>query len=274
LRWSEDVLAEWIYETRRRKPDVTDQALGGVRRNLEQAFPYAMVTGYDLASTPSLPDPYDRHVLAAALHAEVDMLVTDDRRGFPEDAVQGKLDVYTADEFLVWVADNHASLLRPVLNRQVAYFRKNATPPAEQIVKPGRIVLQRTRSRWTPHEPPTPQPLDSTPADATRQSGRRLRTRQTTARPHIASRFSGDCLPFARKTRCHSPPSELLELLAVGLPTKGAPVVVPRDPFPGPTFGLGAPQVGLTSHEGSSAHVPPPGSSPLGSDSTIGLLLA
>jgi hypothetical protein len=126
LRWSEDVLAEWIYRTRRRKPDITDQALGGVRRNIEQAFPHALVTGYDLASTPALPDPHDRHVLAAALHAEVDMLVTDDRTAFPENVLQGKLDVYTADEFLVWVADNHTSLLRPVLDKQVAYFRRNA----------------------------------------------------------------------------------------------------------------------------------------------------
>lgn len=67
-----------------------------------------------------------RHVLAAALHADVDMLVTDDRTAFPENALQGRLDVYTADEFLVWVADNHTHLLRPVLEKQVAYFRKNA----------------------------------------------------------------------------------------------------------------------------------------------------
>ena len=126
LRWSEDVLAEWIYRAKRRNPDITDRALGGVRRNIEQAFPYTLVTGYDLASTPPLPDPHDRHVLAAALHADVDMLVTDDRRAFPENALRGKLDVYTADEFLVWVADNHPNLLRPVLDKQVAYFRKNA----------------------------------------------------------------------------------------------------------------------------------------------------
>ena len=126
LRWSEDVLAEWIYRARRHKPDITDQALGGVRRNIEQAFPHALVTGYDLALTPALPDPHDRHVLAAALHAEVDMLVTDDRAAFPENALKGQLDVYTADEFLVWVADNHTNLLLPVLDRQVAYFRKYA----------------------------------------------------------------------------------------------------------------------------------------------------
>jgi predicted nucleic acid-binding protein len=124
LRWSEDVLAEWIYRMRRRKPDINDQALGGVRRRVEEAFPNAMVTGYDLTSTPSLPDPHDRHVLAAALHAHVDMLVTDDRTAFPEAALQDRLDVYTADEFLVWVADTHADLLRPVLDKQMAYFRK------------------------------------------------------------------------------------------------------------------------------------------------------
>jgi len=54
------------------------------------------------------------------------MLVTDDRTAFPENTLEGKLDVYTADEFLVWVADNHTHLLRPVLDKQVAYFRKNA----------------------------------------------------------------------------------------------------------------------------------------------------
>ena len=65
-------------------------------------------------------------MLAAALHEPVDVLVTDNRDGFPDSVVQDRLDVHTPDEFLCWVADTHATLVRPVLLQQLDHYRKNA----------------------------------------------------------------------------------------------------------------------------------------------------
>lgn len=83
LRWSEDVLAEWIYKLRRKNPNHSDQVIGNRRRELEAAFPDRTVRGYTPTSVPAVNDPNDRHVLAAAVHGEVDILVAADlRAGF------------------------------------------------------------------------------------------------------------------------------------------------------------------------------------------------
>ncbi|MHA7274157.1 hypothetical protein ACX80Z_12055 [Arthrobacter sp. TMT4-20] len=69
LRWSEDVLAEWLYNRRRRNPAASDQDIGLWRKKLTDAFPEAVIRGYDI--DPTLvegKDKFDAHVLAAADH--------------------------------------------------------------------------------------------------------------------------------------------------------------------------------------------------------------
>jgi predicted nucleic acid-binding protein len=126
VKWSEDVLAEYMYHWRRKNPDAGDHALGGIRRRLTTAFPDAVVAGYHPGSVPELPDPHDRHVLAAALHGKADILVTDDKEDFPADVVADRLDVYSVDEFLCRVADRHPATVPLVLDAQLRHFAKNA----------------------------------------------------------------------------------------------------------------------------------------------------
>ncbi|MCM0676743.1 PIN domain-containing protein [Micromonospora phytophila] len=128
LRYSEDVLAEWMYRMRRKRPELSEQAIGGQRRRFVEAFPHGLVTGYSPQSVPCPPDPDDRHVLAAAVHGAADFLVTNDRQGreaFPTVCVQGRLEVHTADEFLNWVADTSMGLVQRVVTRQVSYYRRS-----------------------------------------------------------------------------------------------------------------------------------------------------
>ncbi|UCH26305.1 MAG: PIN domain-containing protein [Trueperaceae bacterium] len=49
----------------------------------------ALVRGYEaLIETLELPDPDDRHVLAAALHARAGVIVTQNLKDFPEDILE------------------------------------------------------------------------------------------------------------------------------------------------------------------------------------------
>ena len=55
---------------------------------MDQATRDCLVTGYvTLISALSLPDPDDRHVLAAAITARCDVIVTSNLQDFPEAAV-------------------------------------------------------------------------------------------------------------------------------------------------------------------------------------------
>jgi len=71
---------------------------------MSQAFPEALVAGVGrfLAAVPNEIDPDDRHVVAAALAAKADCVVTNNTRDFPHDALVALgIDVQSADEFLV-----------------------------------------------------------------------------------------------------------------------------------------------------------------------------
>ncbi|MFI6127983.1 putative toxin-antitoxin system toxin component, PIN family [Micromonospora sp. NPDC051141] len=135
VRYSEDILAEWMYRLRRKRPEHSEQAIGGQRRRFVEAFPYGLVTGYAPNDVRCPPDPDDRHVLAAAIHGGVDILVTEDRLAFPPECVPGHLSVLTADEFLNWVADRSMSLVQRALSRQLDYYRRSLVAEDRTVVE-------------------------------------------------------------------------------------------------------------------------------------------
>ena len=55
---------------------------------MDEALPQALVTGYEgLIPNITLPDPDDRHVLAAAITGRADVIVTYNLKDFPEEAL-------------------------------------------------------------------------------------------------------------------------------------------------------------------------------------------
>ena len=63
---------------------MTPAHLARTRRLMDQVNPRCLVTGYEARiSALTLPDEGDRHVLAAALHAGADVIVTFNLRHFP-----------------------------------------------------------------------------------------------------------------------------------------------------------------------------------------------
>jgi hypothetical protein len=71
------------------------------------AFPDALVEGWALVSTIELPDVNDRHVVAAALAGRADVIVTNNRKHFPIEALPKPLFTQTADTFLLDSLDLH-----------------------------------------------------------------------------------------------------------------------------------------------------------------------
>jgi predicted nucleic acid-binding protein len=88
-RWSEDVHQEWMRAVVERRPDLTLQKLEPTRRAMDRAVPDCLVMSYEpLISGLTLPDPNDRHVLAAAITARASVIVTFNVGDFPADALQ------------------------------------------------------------------------------------------------------------------------------------------------------------------------------------------
>lgn len=128
LRWSEQILDEVrraLVENLQRPPAKVDQLL----RTLERAFPLAAVSGFDrMIEDFDLPDPDDRHVVAAAVYGECDVLVTYNERDIRSSAVADHdLVVLTTDEALVLMARWFRDYLPDVIEAQVAALKKPAT---------------------------------------------------------------------------------------------------------------------------------------------------
>ena len=82
-RWSADIDDEWMRNLRVARPDLVPQ-ITLTHVMMHHALPDALVTGYQpRIAGLSLPDPGDRHVLAAAIAAAADVIVTFNLKDFP-----------------------------------------------------------------------------------------------------------------------------------------------------------------------------------------------
>ena len=102
-RWSEDVQREWIEAALRNRPDLQRDKLERTRDLMYEAIPSAMVTGYEhlIRSIPLETDPDDRHVVAAAIVGQCDLIVTNNIADFPSDTLsEFGLEAQRPDDFL------------------------------------------------------------------------------------------------------------------------------------------------------------------------------
>lgn len=101
-KWSADIHREWIEAILRNEPHRDRTVLERTRDLMDAATRDCLVTGYE-AVIPSLqlPDPGDRHVLAAAIVGQCNVIVTQNRRHFPNAALAPHgIKVLAPDTFL------------------------------------------------------------------------------------------------------------------------------------------------------------------------------
>ena len=106
-KWSADVHEEWISSLLKKRPDLTRDKLERTRILMDQHAVDALVTGYeDLIPGLQLPDPDDRHVLAAAIRGHADVIVTINLRDFPSDIIGPfGIEAQHPDEFILHLLD-------------------------------------------------------------------------------------------------------------------------------------------------------------------------
>jgi len=112
-KWSAAVHEEWICALLRNRPDLSREKLERTRKLMDLHAADALVTGYqDLIEGLELPDPDDRHVLAAAIHGRADVIVTANLRHFPAKVLgQFGIEPQHPDEFIIYLLDLAPSLV-------------------------------------------------------------------------------------------------------------------------------------------------------------------
>ncbi len=106
-KWSADVHEEWISSLLQKRPDLTREKLERTRMLMDKHAVDALVTGYeDLIPGLHLPDPNDRHVLAAAIRGHANVIVTMNLRDFPCDVLAPLgIEAQHPDEFVLHLLD-------------------------------------------------------------------------------------------------------------------------------------------------------------------------
>lgn len=101
-KWSEEIHEEWIGSVLENRPDLTREKLDRTKALMNDAVLDCIVSGHmSLVPVLKLPDPDDRHVLAAAIHAGADAIVTFNLRDFPLDVCdEYNLEILHPDDFI------------------------------------------------------------------------------------------------------------------------------------------------------------------------------
>lgn len=101
-RWTATIHGEWTRNLLLTRPDLATK-LPAVVALMNSSVPDCLVTHYEkLAESLELPDPDDRHVLAAAIVGHADAIVTFNTKDFPEAVLQPYgIEVQHPDEFVV-----------------------------------------------------------------------------------------------------------------------------------------------------------------------------
>jgi predicted nucleic acid-binding protein len=82
-RWTDEIHQEWIRSVLEDRPDITRTQLERTRALMNAHAEDSLVKGYEnVIPALALPDPDDRHVLAAAIHSQADVIVTYNLRDF------------------------------------------------------------------------------------------------------------------------------------------------------------------------------------------------
>lgn len=133
--WSDDIHDEWTRNVLKNRPDLTRQRLERTRTLMNVHVPDSLVTDYQvLIPTLELPDADDRHVLAAAIKGNADVIVTFNLRDFPPRALAlHGIRAQHPDDFILSLLELDAPSVHEAVRRQRAGL-KNPPQSAAQLL--------------------------------------------------------------------------------------------------------------------------------------------
>ena len=107
-RWTADIHDEWMRNVLQSRPDLTREQLERTRALMDANVRECLVQGYQsLIPRLQLPDPNDRHVLAAVIRAKASRIITFNLKDFPaERLAQYGMTAQHPDAFIVHLFEN------------------------------------------------------------------------------------------------------------------------------------------------------------------------
>ena len=87
-RWTNMIHDEWIQNLREKRPELDPERLERTRELMNRHIRGCLVEGFEeLIPNISLPDPDDRHIVAAVIRCGAQSIVTINLKDFPDEAL-------------------------------------------------------------------------------------------------------------------------------------------------------------------------------------------
>lgn len=134
-RWTSQILDECFRSILAQRPELKPAALARTRELMTEAVPDCMVSGHEhLIESLELPDPDDRHVLAAAIRAGAQAIVTFNLRDFPTASLAAyEVEAIHPDDFVLDLVDLSPAAIISAIQGQSAGLKNPPMTPAEVL---------------------------------------------------------------------------------------------------------------------------------------------
>ncbi len=148
-RWSDRILDEVITSIQRVRPDIGESQLARRRAAVRQAVADAIVDDFEpIEAGLDLPDPNDRHVLAAAIRCGAQAIITANLDDFPpERLARWNVEAIHPDDFIVHMLDLSEGTVVAVLHQQAGALRNPPRSASEVLDSLERNGLVRSSAR-------------------------------------------------------------------------------------------------------------------------------
>jgi predicted nucleic acid-binding protein len=150
--WSEMVHVEWMRSLAEKRPNIPPAAIKRLRALMDTYVGDVTVTGYEhLIDTLVLPDPNDRHILAAAIHGQASVIVTNNLKDFPASALAPhNIIAQSADSFVLGLITADGAAVAAALAEDRADLVKPPVSADDYLVMLGRGGLGQTAAALMP----------------------------------------------------------------------------------------------------------------------------
>lgn len=152
-KWTAAIQDEWQRNLLKNREDITPERVQRTAQLMNAALPDAMVTGYEkLIDSISLPDPGDRHVVAAAARCNAEVIVTLNLKDFPGECLtQFDIESLHPDDFISDLFDlNHALALQAAAEQRASMRRpaKSVEEYLESLLRQGLPVTAKALDKY------------------------------------------------------------------------------------------------------------------------------
>lgn len=145
-KWSVEINAEWTRNLLLKRSDLSRKAVLGKVDRMNIHFQGANVTDYsELISTLYLPDPDDRHVLAAAIKGKAKIITTANLQDFPQDYIrQFNIEIQHPDDFIMDLLNDFPEEVLFAFKSQVENLKNPPLSEEDVLLSLGKNGLVKT----------------------------------------------------------------------------------------------------------------------------------